>query len=316
MSRSCTHESCFADTSCAMGHIERANCENWLKQPATESAPENISPAPTSDVPWNGYALGTSDLTILGGRGSPLVIGLIGPPDSGKTSLLTFIYMWLLKHGGLEGWQFAGSWTLGGWESIVQHSRWVGETPPSFPPHTSSSGRHPGVLHITFRDTKGRLRDVLFTDAPGEWFTQWAKVPNDATAAGARWVIEHADALIMLIDSAALADPKKLPHTRRATRDLLERIGAVAPHLPMAVVWTKEDVQVSDQVRSALERTCAEFVPHAATLRTTVNKPETIAKCFMDAISAAESSASSADMSEAALSSDPFLAFRGIYVGQ
>ena len=299
-----------------MGHIDRRDCENWSEQPATESAPENISAVPTSDVPWNGYALGTSDLTILGGRGSPLMIGLIGPPDSGKTSLLTFIYMWLLKYGGLEDWQFAGSWTLGGWESIVQHSRWVGETPPSFPPHTSSSGRHPGVLHITFRDAKGRLRDVLFTDAPGEWFTQWAKVPKDATAAGARWVIEHADALIMLIDSAALADPKKLPHTRRATRDLLERIGAVVPHLPMAVVWTKEDVQAPDQVRSALERTCGEFVPHAAMLRTTVNKPETIAKCFMDMITAAESSVSKADTSEPALSVDPFLAFRGIYVEQ
>ena len=47
------------------------------------------------------------------------MIGLIGPPDSGKTSLLAFVYMWLLKHGQLGDWQFAGSWTLGGWESVV-----------------------------------------------------------------------------------------------------------------------------------------------------------------------------------------------------
>ena len=299
-----------------MGHIDRGECENWKKQPDAENASEEISTELTSDVPWNGYALGTSDLAILGGRGSPLVIGLVGPPDSGKTSLLAFLYMWLLRYGKIVDWQFSGSWTLGGWESVVQHSRWAGETPPSFPPHTSSSGRHPGVLHATFRDTKGRLRDVLFTDAPGEWFTQWARIPEDAAAEGARWVIDHADVLLMLIDSAALADPKKLPNSRRATRDLIERIGAVASHLPLAVVWTKEDVSIPDQAKDALVRACAEFVPKAATMRTTFNKPETIAKCFMDAISAAESSTLKSYTPEPAQSVDPFLAYRGIHVDQ
>jgi hypothetical protein len=172
------------------------------------------------------------------------------------------------------------------------------------------------VLHIAFRDPKGQLRDILFTDAPGEWFIQWARVPDDATAEGARWVIKHADALIMLIDSASLADPKKLPHSRRSTRDLIERVGAVASHLPVAVVWTKEDVQVPDNVRITLERACTEFVPYAATLRTSVNNPETIAKCFMDVILATDISALKSNTFEPVLSVDPFLAFRGIYVDQ
>lgn len=314
MSRHCTHEGCYADITCSLGHLDRADCEHWVETANAGDTPEEEPIPQTSDIPWNGYALGTSDLTILGGRSHPLVIGLVGPPDSGKTSLLAFVYMWLLKYGGLKDWLFAGSWTLGGWESVVQYLRWTGEPPPSFPPHTSSSDRYPGVLHVTFRDPSGRLRDVLFTDAPGEWFTQWARVPGDETAMGARWVIEHADALLVLIDSAALADPKKLPHTRRATRDLLERIGAVTPSLPTAVVWTKDDVQPPQKVRKVLERACAEFVPHALTLRTTVNKPETIVKCFMDVISAAEHSASMTDASEPVLSNDPFLAFRGTYV--
>ncbi|MBL1276039.1 MAG: hypothetical protein COB30_008115 [Ectothiorhodospiraceae bacterium] len=314
MSRCCTHESCFADTTCALGNIDRVDCEHWLEPDAIEGTPEKEQTTQTSDVPWNGYALGTRDLTILGGRGCPLVIGLIGPPDSGKTSLLAFVYMWLLKHGSLIDWQFAGSWTLGGWESVVQHCRWTGEPPPSFPPHTSSSGRYPGMLHVTFRDPKGRLQDVLFADAPGEWFTQWARVPGNPTADGARWVIEHADALLMLIDSAALADAKKLPHARRATRDLLERIGAVTPHLPMTVVWTKDDVEVPTHARDVLERACAEFVPHANMAQTTVNEPETIAKCFMDMITAADSSVSIAKNPEPVLSNDPFLAFRGLHV--
>ncbi len=219
MTRRCTHESCFPDTTCALGHLDRGACEHWQEPEESEDDVVEASQNPTSDVPWNGYTLGTSDLAILGGRGQPLVVGLVGPPDSGKTSLLAFVYMWILKHGTLGDWLFAGSWTLGGWESVVQPCRWKGEPPPSFPPHTSSTGRHPGMLHVTLRNpTTGGVRDVLFTDAPGEWFTQWSRVPGDPTAAGARWVIEHSDVLLLLIDSAALADPDKLPATRRATR--------------------------------------------------------------------------------------------------
>ncbi len=310
----CNLEGCYADITCSLGHLNRADCEHWSETAMAETIPEEERNSQTSDIAWNGYTLGTSDLTILGGRSHPLVIGLIGPPDSGKTSLLAYIYMWLLRYGCLEDWIFAGSWTLGGWESVVQHSRWTGEPPPSFPPHTSSTGRYPGVLHVTFRDPTGQLRDVLFTDAPGEWFTQWAKFPQDSTATGARWIIEHADTLLMLIDSAALADPKKLPNSRRETRDLLERIGAITPELPMAVIWTKEDVKVPPKARETIEYACGEFVPHAKTFGTTFFKPETIAKCFKDMISANKNTTLKADICEPVLSSDPFLAFRGVYV--
>ncbi|MEW6182506.1 MAG: hypothetical protein AB1500_04915 [Bacillota bacterium] len=270
---------------------------------------------PTSDLPWNGYALGTSDLTILSGRGQPVVVGLIGPPDSGKTSLLAFFYMWLLKYGKIGGWDFAGSWTLGGWESVVQYCRWTGEPPPSFPPHTSSAGRHPGVLHVTLRQREsGALRDVLFTDAPGEWFTRWARVPADPTAAGARWVVDHANALLLLIDSAALEDAEKLPQSRRSTRDLLERVGAEKGTCPVMVLWTKDDVDVPGAVRDGLSRTCEHFIPGASFWRTTVTKPETIQQCFVEAIHASEKAEIALDEIEPRLSHDPFLAFRGTHV--
>lgn len=169
MTRTCSNENCFADTTCAIGHLDRKDCEHWQAQEREDGEAAAPIDVPTSDVPWNGYVLGTSDLAILGGRGQPILVGLVGPPNSGKTSLLAFVYMWLLKYGKLGSWDFAGSWTLGGWESVIQHSRWTGEPPPSFPPHTSSTGRHPGVLHVTFRHRdSGVLRDVLFTDAPGE----------------------------------------------------------------------------------------------------------------------------------------------------
>ena len=119
----------------------------------------------------------------------------------------------------------------------------------------------------------GELRDVLLTDAPGEWFTQWARSPGGATAAGARWVVEHSDVLLVLIDSAALADSEKLPQTRRATRDLIERVGAEERIRPLIVVWTKDDVEIPKITRDAVNRACDEFVPTAVQLKTTVTLP-------------------------------------------
>lgn len=317
MNSGCTHHSCFPDTTCALGHTNREECEHWTRE--SQSSEQELTslahtaPEPASDIPWNGYVLGTSDLAILGGRSRPAVIGLIGPPDSGKTSLLAYLYMWLLKQGKIGGWRFAGSWTLGGWESVVQCSRWTSEPPPSFPPHTSSAGRHPGVLHLALRSqATGQLHDVLLTDAPGEWFSQWSRVPDASTSEGARWVVENADALLLLVDSGALSDREKLPGTRRATRDLMERVGAQTS-CRIAAVWTKNDIAVTDAVVNTIETASGTFIPAAQTMRTTIKAPETIEACFAWAIEAATARLSMQIELEPRLSHDPFLALRRPY---
>lgn len=315
MTWKCSNENCFRDTTCALGHLDRTHCAHWQQQDVEGDQVTMPAETPTSNVPWNGYALGTSDLPILSGRGQPILIGLIGSPDSGKTSLLAFVYMWLLKRGCLGSWDFAGSWTIGGWESVVQHCRWTGDPPPSFPPHTSSTGRHPGLLHVTFRHREfGVLRDVLFTDAPGEWFTHWARAPADPVVAGAGWVVNHANALLLLVDTAALADAKKLPQARRDTRDLMERVGAEKGECPVIVVWTKDDVDVAVAVRESVSRTLGQFLPHAISERTSIMRPETIERCFTEAIRVASIDNITINAIEPRLSKDPFLAFRGLHV--
>jgi hypothetical protein len=230
--------------------------------------------------------------------------------------MLAFLYMWLLKHGQLGDWDFAGSWTLGGWESVVHRCRWTGELPPSFPPHTSSAGRHPGVLHLALRHrTTGNIRDVLMTDAPGEWFTHWARSPDDGAVVGARWVITHSDTLLVLIDTAALADPERLPQARRATRDLLERVGAEAMSRPLMVVWAKDDVEIASSIREVMTRTRNDFTPDSLEVRTTVVAPETIITCIAEAISLAERRALATCFAEPRFSHEPFLALRRVHGG-
>ena len=312
MNQRCEHEACFADTACALGHHNRSECEHWVqvepKTPEPEAAPD------AADIPWNGYALGTSDLVILAGRGQPVVVGLIGAEGSGKTTLLAFLYMWLLEHGEIPGWVFAGSWTLGAWESLVQYSRWTAEPPPSFPPHTSSSGLVPGLLHLTLRNKEGLVRDVFFTDAPGEWFTVWAKAPDHDGAGGARWVIEHSNVILLLVDSSALSNEETLPQARRATRDLTERVGALASQVPLGFTWTKADVALSGATREMIERARFQFAPTSEVWETTIETPSTIAKVLSQAIDLGANQPGLQKLHEPRLHAEPFLAFRGNYV--
>ena len=313
MTYRCQHERCFPDTTCALGYPDRKKCEHWVA--GNDDMPSSHPEPSASDIPWNSYALGTSDLAIIAGRGRPVVVGLIGAPDSGKTTLLAFLYMWLLKYGGVLGWVFSGSWTLGGWESIVQHSRWTGEPPPSFPPHTSSSGRMPGLLHLTLRNETGIARDVLFTDAPGEWFTQWAKAPNDPGVAGARWVIQHSDVLLLLADRGALSNAETLPKARRATRELTERVGAVSPHIHLIFTWTKKDLEPPEAAWKAVETSRLQFASHSEVFETTTKKLETIAQVFSHAIALGEPQRRHSPLNEPRVSDEPFLAIRGHHVG-
>lgn len=222
--------------------------------------------------------------------------------------------MWLLEYGGMADWVFCGSWTLGGWEAIVRSCRWSGEPPPSFPPHTSSSGRVPGLLHLSLRNKWGFFRDILFTDAPGEWFTQWAKAPSDKSAAGARWVIKHSDVLLLFADQDALANDETLPQARMDTRDLIERVGAVASHIPLGFTWTKIDIELSSETRETMERSRVQFASHSEVWGTTITKPETIAKTLFSAIDLGEKQQGNERFCEPISKHEPFLAFRGYYV--
>lgn len=309
MTHHCQHERCFPDISCALGHIHREKCEHWLA--GTDIAPKPEGEPQVSDLPWNSYTLGTSDLAILGGRGRPIVVGLVGAPDSGKTSLLVILYMWLLKNGEVPGWVFSGSWTLGGWETLVQHGRWMGEVPPAFPPHTSSAGRLPGLLHLAMRNGTGVVRDVFFTDAPGEWFTYWSKAPHEEGAGGARWVIDHSDVLLLLADRGALANPETLPRARRETRDLIERVGAVCQRPPIIFAWTKKDLALAQPIWEAVETSRHQFASDSEEFETTTENPETIARVFSRALTLGESNHRSLSLIEPRQSTEPFLAFRG-----
>ncbi len=254
----CSQTNCFADDyiSCDQGHLSLKQCPYW-NSTATSVA---VVPADVDEMylPWNGMAMGEHDLSFISGRIKPITVGMVGPESAGKTTILAAFYL-LLGRGVLTDVgspTFCGSYTLSGWEAVANSLRWKPGQPPRFPAHTpSGTARGPGMLHLGFRRPDGMLRDLVFADAPGEWFQKWAVNEQAGDAEGARWIARHADVTLLIADRQALAGKTK-GTARNDFQLLTQRALAGARGRRVALVWTKGDVELAPametQIRSAV----------------------------------------------------------------
>jgi len=253
VSRRCSQAACIApdEVGCLVGEALPHLCKHWEQKADAEARGTTGSVEEGSRLPWTGNALGSMDIGFLAGKARTRLVGLFGAAESGKTSLLGAWYLLLGRDIGPDGMSFAGSLTLEGWENIAGSLRWNAMHGPAFPPHTSSgTGRHPGLLHLELQVHEVR-HDILFADAPGEWFSRWAVRRDAEEAAGALWLSEASDVLIVVADSDALAGPR-LGVARTNLVALLRRVGAERRGRPVALVWTKCDVKVDDQMQQAV----------------------------------------------------------------
>jgi len=261
----CKRETCFVpDTGCDLGHTDLSQCPAWCCQAEATS----VESEETNEVllPWSGSALGLADLGFIAGRARPFIVGVAGPQNAGKTTLLGAWYL-LLGRGAVRvsNREFAGSYSLSGWEAVAGSMRWNPGQPPSFPPHTSSrNGRAPGLLHLAFWDAdEARSMDYLFTDAPGEWFQKWAINRDSAEGAGARWIADRADIFLVVADREALSG-ENMGTARSALRLLARRLADERRGRPVALVWTKSDVAVTPEMERAVRDAVIGTMPDAA----------------------------------------------------
>jgi hypothetical protein len=265
----CRVETCFVpDATCALGHLDTRECPSLIS-----SGQQENTVAQSGDeivLPWSGSALGLVDVGFVTGRGRATIVGIVGPEDAGKTTILSAWY--LLAGRGFASTKrhlFAGSFTLPGWEAVASRMRWAPGSPPQFPAHTSTRlGRGEGLLHLAFREGE-LLRDYLLTDAPGRWFERWAVNENTAEAEGARWISEHADAFLLVADCEALSGEDK-GSARAILQMLARRIAAVRRDRPIILVWAKSDVQISQDIEEAVREAVYSQIPDAEEFHTSV----------------------------------------------
>lgn len=254
----CPQPNCFADdnTTCTLGHIRLDMCPEWTRVSKSE-----VTASPGDDqmlLPWSGLAMGESDLNFVSGKVKPITVGIVGPESAGKTTILGAFYL-LLGRGALttDANSFSNSYTLAGWEAVATYLRWKPGQPPSFPPHTpSGAARAPGMLHLGFRREDGSLRDLLFADAPGEWFQKWAVNEQAVDAEGARWIARHADVTLLIADRQALAGPK-MGTARNDFQLLAQRAVTEARGRRLALVWTKGDIEVAPAMAAQIRKAVA-----------------------------------------------------------
>ncbi len=121
-----------------------------------------------------------------------------------------------------------------------------------FPPHTPDSvNRIPGLLHLRYSLVSGN-RDLLFADAPSEWFTRWAKERYAEGAQGAEWIAKQSRKHLVVADSEALVGSNAGLARERFER-ISGRLADVTSDCDDALVWTKTDVDVPTQTRERIE---------------------------------------------------------------
>lgn len=313
MSSRCANPRCYVTDgeSCALGHASSAECEHGATlHAAAEPAPAALDTA--GRVPWSGSALGLTDLSQLTPRARSIVIGVMGSHDAGKTTLLIGNYLALLQGHRLASAAFAGSRTLAAWEGLAAWTRFDDATrPPTFPPHTPrAAARSPGLLHLALRRDSGEFRDVLLTDAPGEWFTRWSIKETAQDAEGARWTARHADGFLVVADCARLAS-SDYGAARQATRSLIERLGNHITGRPTVFVWTKSDHTPHDRPRAAIREALRARLPHAREAESTVLRRDSLVAALSSLLIDTWDPPYAGRIVEPVLGSDGFARFRG-----
>jgi len=254
MNEKCSKESCFPnETGCNVeGHEYVTDCQFYNSKEDIESQDEEIEEEHLLSFPWTGNTLGLLDLNFLTASSHPIIIGVTGVASAGKTTFLSTLYCLLRNGRNIGEYKFSGSLTLTGWENIAWYLSWKEDNVIQYPPHTSrNAGRVPGLLHFSLTNSDGIKKDIIFTDAPGEWFDSWVYNKKDINAEGARWIHKSADAFFLFADSEMLSGNKR-GIARNQIKFVGDRLKENLNDKPFGLIWSKADETISADIKNQI----------------------------------------------------------------
>jgi hypothetical protein len=196
------------------------------------------------------------------------VITLVGPQDSGKTSLIAGVYD-LLQQGPVGGYGFAGSSTMHAFERACHDSRRESQRDT---PHQERTERGEVLffhLDLVGSDCAGK-RAALLGNRAGE---EYMNAQNEPELVLGYSELKRSDTMTVLADGAKLLDAGERHQVRSLVRLTLRaflEMGVTRPWQRLALVLTKLDAIHTDKdAASALrffdaivESVCTEFAAH------------------------------------------------------
>lgn len=236
MAGKCSNLDCVAPISCHEGKANISDCEFWTAQTSTKTTNLPTPKSNSKKLPWTGEPFTIEELPQIAVRNIPLVIGLVGRSNAGKTTYLAMLFTLLLRGGGLSKFHFGGSKTILGWDKLY-HKLKVQRKSVSFPDPTPA--QYLRLLHLALRDESGKLKDILISDASGEVFSFWSKKRDDVNAENARWIYSNANGFLLFIDCVDLIERKNL--AKSEVIDLAQMLKHDLKNRPIIVVWSKAD---------------------------------------------------------------------------
>ncbi len=260
MRRKCNKPDCPAPKGLCLAHAspDHQKCEYWLgpqDEPAAGEKQVRVKDG-TESLPWTGEPFQPADIEIIGQRSVPLIIGMVGTADAGKTSYLGMLYTLLFNGKEIENWSFAGSFTLAAWETLAQYLKLKPDGSIESAPPTPANPDYYSLYHLALK-RGDLLRDLLFADSSGEVFSLWSVNVQDPNAENARWIYEKSSAFIFMVDSVALAH--KRGSAKSEIVQMAHQLAANLGERPVAVVWSKADEigNVRESIKKALDEDLA-----------------------------------------------------------
>ncbi len=237
MEGKCSNPDCIAPVSCHIGKETHKECKYWSDSISQQTKNKtNQKKEKKSDLPWSGEALTIDDLSKVTFRNSPVIIGVIGKADAGKTTYLAMLFTLLLRGAKLKEFDFCGTKTIKAWDELYQKLR-IQQQSVAFPDPTPA--QYIRLLHLALRNQSKKLKDILLSDASGEVFSIWSQNKEDENAENARWVYDHSNAFILFIDCDDLINKKNQAKTEIV--DLAEMLKHNLKDRPVIAVWSKSD---------------------------------------------------------------------------
>lgn len=242
--RGCANEDCNAgvDGKCVEGYA-LDECPHVTRMSVDDIEEVEEEPAPQEQAAVLNLALGDAldraEASTLQCRRVSRAIGIIGPNDAGKTSLVASVYD-LLQGGPVSGVGFAGSSTLIGFEKICHDARTASRRGT---PHTerTTAGADATFFHLDLREDWAEIVSLFIGDRSGE---DYLAAADDLSRAGEFFELRRADVVTLLVNGEHLVSSEHRHEAKAVTPQIvgaLVEAGVFRPGCRLAIVLTKED---------------------------------------------------------------------------